>query len=113
MVVSKPKHLHSPCGCEQGSVGLLVGGLGYLLYLIFRSGGWGHPGWHGLWVGCAVVLITTSAGKFIGILMSRRKSLREVQKTQSETRPPRSPDYYFGPINRIDARPTSQCCGGK
>ena len=104
-------HLQSPCGCEQGAVGLYVGVVGYLVFLLLRPGGWGHPGWPGFWVGLGVVLVTTSTAKFLGILLTRRKLRRLIRVIQSEWKPQSAPERRQGPVFAKPARRPGGCCG--
>lgn len=102
----------SPCGCDQGAGGLLVGAIAYLLYLLLRTGGWAHPGWHELWIGCGVACLTTSAGKGIGILWTRRKLRQVIQEIRAEWKPQPSQGRNFGPVPTASPRLPRKCCGG-
>lgn len=104
--------LQSPCGCEQGAGGLLVGVIGYLLYLPLRPGGWGHPGWHEFWIGCGVVVITTSLGKAIGILTARRKLRQIILEIQGEWSPQSPSEGNYGTVGSVNVNPPRPCCGG-
>jgi hypothetical protein len=103
----------SPCGCDQGALGLVVGVVGYLLFLVLRPGGWGDPGWHEFLLGCAVALVTTSVGKLIGVLAARHKLRRVIREIQSEWKPPRPPERSFAPVDEGGARPATRCCGDR
>lgn len=74
--------LQSSCGCEQGAAGLMVGAVGYLLFLLLRPGGWGHPGRREFWIGFGVLVVTTSAGKFLGLLRAQRRLRRVIGEIQ-------------------------------
>jgi len=104
--------LHAPCGCEQGAGGLLIGIVGYLLYLWLRPGGWGNPGSHELWIGCGVVIITTSLGKAAGILMARRKLRRLIQQIRAEGKLQRPPEHNYPDSGPVRTNQPSRCCGG-
>jgi len=99
----------SPCGCEQGAAGLVVGTLGYLLFLLLRTGGWGDPGWREFWIGCGVVVVTTSLGKMIGVFLHRRAQRRVGQVAVA--RPGRAPVLMFGAAGGHRTRSTAGCCG--
>jgi hypothetical protein len=101
----------SPCGCEQGAVGLLVGVVGYLFYLVLRPGGWAHAGWRELWTGCVVVGITASVGKLLGILLGRRKLRRLIREIRAEWKPPNPPAHSYEGSPPIIARTSRGCCG--
>ena len=105
----------SPCGCEQGGVGLLVGIVGTLLFLLLRPGGWGDPGWPEFFAGLGVVLVTTSAGKAVGILVARYRLQRVTREIQSEWKPQRPTGRDFGPVSitKSSARPLTRCCGNR
>jgi hypothetical protein len=77
-------HLHNACGCEQGSLGLIAGVVGYVLYLFLRSGGWGQPGQSEFWVGLGCVVATTSTGKLLGLLAAQRRLKRVIKEIQSQ-----------------------------
>ncbi|HYW74118.1 MAG TPA: hypothetical protein VE961_24050 [Pyrinomonadaceae bacterium] len=100
----------SPCGCEQGAVGLLVGVFGYLLYVLIRPG-WAHLGWRELWIGCVVVGFTASVGKLLGILWGRRKLRRLIRQIRAEWKPPNPPTHSYQGDPPITARPSRACCG--
>ncbi|HEU4730019.1 MAG TPA: hypothetical protein VFT22_19110 [Kofleriaceae bacterium] len=104
--------LHSSCGCDQGAAGLLVGGIGYLLFMLVRRGGWASPGWHDLWVACGVMLVTTSMGKLIGIVSARRRLRRLVEHIQAEWKPQRPQPRDHGPVTAPVPRLSRGCCGG-
>jgi hypothetical protein len=101
----------SPCGCEQGAVGLLIGVFGYLCYLLLRPGGWAHAGWREFWIGCVVVAFTASVGKLLGILSGRRKMRRLIREIRAEWKPPNAPEHSYDIGSPIIARPTRRCCG--
>src|SRR5438045_2773526 len=84
---SQLSHLQSACGCEQGAVGLIVGLGTCLLFLLLRSGGWGHPGRREFWIGLGVVTSTTSVGKLIGLLLAQRKLKRVIKEIQTHWKP--------------------------
>jgi hypothetical protein len=102
----------NPCGCEQGAGGLLVGIISYLLYLLLRPGGWGHPGWFEVCIGCGVILVTTSVGKGLGILLSRRRIRQIVREMQTEWRPQRSQERDYGVVSAVNVNRTRRCCSG-
>ena len=103
--------LQSPCGCEEGARGLLVGVVGYLLYLVLRPGGWGNPGWRELWIGCGVVFVTASVGKVLGIVMGRRKLRRLIRQVRAEWTPPRPPEHNSEVTLPRTMRQSRPCCG--
>lgn len=70
--IRAPWESHPGCGCEQGAVGLLLGAAGYLAFLFLRPGGWQDAGWPQFWMGSGVVLVTTSLGKLLGIVIAQR-----------------------------------------
>lgn len=74
--------LQGACGCEQGGVGLILGLAGFVLFLLLRPGGWGEPGSAELWAGVAVLSITSTVGKLIGL----RHAQRELQRAAREIR---------------------------
>ena len=79
--------LQAACGCEEGGFGLLAGLLGYLAFLFLRPGGWDHPGWREFWIGMAVITVTTSLGKLVGLLSAQRKLDRLLREIRSEWKP--------------------------
>jgi len=106
--------LQGACGCQQGGLGLLVGLAGYLLYLVLRPGGWGDPGSLELWIGIAVLCITSTVGKVIGLRVAQRelrRAAREIraqwlaQGSGSDRAKHRPPQAFPG---RTDG---SACCG--
>jgi hypothetical protein len=104
--------LHSSCGCEQGAGGLLVGVFSYLIYLLVRPGGWGHPGSRDWWIGCGVVVVTSCAGKVLGILGSRRRLRRVIREIQTEWKPQRPQPRDFGTVTAFQPTSSRRCCGG-
>ena len=109
-------NLQSACGCEQGAAGLIVGAVGFAVYLLLRTGGWGHPGRREFWIGLGVMVATTSAGKFFGLLRAQRRLKQVIREIQTHWKPPVPQLQYSGApgIRRTDARvgPT-RCCGGR
>ena len=103
--------LQSPCGCEQGAGGLVVGIAGYLVYLLLRSGGWGHPGWREFWIGCGVVAATTSIGKVLGMALGRRKLRQLIRQIRAEWKPPTPPEHSYEVGASIAPRASRSCCG--
>lgn len=108
--------LQSACGCEQGAIGMVVGLLGYLAYMLLRPGGWGDPGSAELWTGFAVLCVTTSVGKAIGLQLAQRhlqQAAREIRAqwtTQIEqvSGPTREPSRALrGMVHR------TACCGAE
>lgn len=104
--------LQSPCGCDQGAAGLLLGAIGYPLYLALRPGGWGHPASHELWIGVCVIFLTTSLGKAMGILMARRRLRRVIREIQTEWKPQPVPERDFRSARSVQMQSQSSCCGG-
>jgi len=111
---SQLSRLQGACGCEQGAVGLFAGLGIYLLFLLVRPGGWGHPGRTEFWIGVAVVVSTTSFGKLLGLLLAQRKLRLVMKEIQAEWKPQPLDD-----IPAIDARKTiswvgpTPCCGAR
>ena len=105
----------SPCGCEQGALGLVIGVAGSLAYLLLRPGGWGDPGWREFWIGLTVVVVATSLGKLFGILFAKHKLRRITREIQSEWKPQRPPGREFGSavMSEARAKPATRCCGGR
>jgi hypothetical protein len=107
--------LQTACGCEQGALGLLVGVIGYMLFLLLRSGGWGHPARKEFLIGLGVVVATTCVGKLLGLWLAQRRLDRVIKEIQSQWKPHDSvdPDSRYagvkGPDSRIGSTP---CCGG-
>lgn len=109
-------HLLSACGCEQGGAGLILGMVGYLLFLLLRPGGWGDPGSAELWVGAATLTVTSTAGKVIGLRLAQRELKRTVREIRAQwvtqkiggNPPPRgAPHRTASTIHK-----TPGCCGG-
>lgn len=77
------------CGCDKAALGMVVGVVGYIGWMSLRSGGWERLGWPDLWLGLAVVVAATAAGKFIGRVQADRQlkavagELRRVWKAPS------------------------------
>lgn len=109
-------HLQTACGCEQGAIGLFVGLIGYMFFLLVRSGGWGNPGREEFWIGLGVVVVTTSVAKLLGLWSAQRRLDRVIKEIQSEWKPNNSVGPYsqsegvHGPDLRIRSTP---CCGGR
>lgn len=108
--------LRSACGCEQGALGLIVGLVGYGLFLLLRSGGWGHPGRKELWLGLGVVVATTSAGKLLGLVVAQLRLKRVIAEIQAQWRPQQGQDE--GPARTEPKRSHGQvratrCCGDR
>jgi hypothetical protein len=113
---SQLSRLQGACGCEQGAVGLFAGLGIYLLFLLLRTGGWGHPGRREFWIGVAVIVSTTSVGKLLGLLLARRKLRRAIKEIQAEWRP--QPLQGPGPVDARTRRTRSwvgptPCCGAR
>lgn len=107
--------LQGACGCEQGGVGLILGLAGYLLFLLLRPGGWGDPGRVELWVGVAVLSVTSTAGKVVGLRLAQRELQRTAREIRAQwvTRQPagsppggEAPRSTGGKVHR-----SSRCCG--
>lgn len=84
-------NLQSACGCEQGAVGMLIGILGYLVYMLFRPGGWGDPGSVELWTGFAVLCVTSSVGKAIGLQLAQRRLQQAAREVRAQWTTQRAP----------------------
>ena len=109
-------HLQSACGCEQGAAGLIVGAIGYALFLFLRPGGWGHPGRREFWIGLAVLMTTTSVGKFLGLLLAQRRLKRVIGEIQThwKPRPLQAPQSEATGLRQTDGRVRqTRCCGGR
>lgn len=108
--------LQSACGCDQGAVAMMVGVVSYALYLVLRSGGWGHPGRREFWIGVAVVAVTSSVGKFLGLWLAQRKLDLVIREIQSQWRPDSSPSdgSSYTARQRTESRTNKAgCCGGR
>ena len=88
-----------------------MGSIGYLLYLLLRPGGWGHPVSREFWIGCGVVLITTSLGKAIGVLAARRKLRQIIREIQAEWKPQRPQERDSGTVGPVSMNLPRPCCG--
>ena len=107
--------LQAACGCNQGAVGLFLGAGTYLLYLLLRPGGWGTPRWPEFWAASALVLVTTSIGKFLGLLWAQHKLRRIIRliRTTWEPVPPPGQSPAQTALREAHRRVLStRCCGG-
>ncbi len=106
--------LQSTCGCDQGAAGLVVGLIGYALFLLLRSGGWGHLGRTELLLGLGVLAATTSGGKFLGLWLAHRRlhQLRQEIRSQWTPHDPPEPVSRYVGAQGPDTPPRSRpCCG--
>jgi hypothetical protein len=107
-------NLRSVCGCEQGAAGLIVGVVGFTLYLLLRAGGWGRPGHREFWIGLGVMVATSSVGKFAGLLWTHVKGKQVIREIQTDWKPALPQLRYSGAIGRrqTDASVGPIRCGG-
>jgi hypothetical protein len=113
---SQMSRLQGACGCEQGAIGL-IGGLGvYLLFLLLRPGGWGHPGRREFWIGFGLIVGTTSVGKFLGLLLAQRKLKLVIKEIQTHWKSQPLQDQQSGNTGMRLTEPrmeTTRCCGAR
>lgn len=83
---------YNACGCDTGSVGILVGAAGYLAWLALRPGGLARLGWGDLWLGLGVLVAVTAAGKLAGLLAARRRIKATIREIESEWDAPPPPE---------------------
>lgn len=108
--------LQSACGCEQGAVGMFVGLLGYLAYLLMRPGGWGDPGSAELWTGFAVLCVTTSVGKAVGLRLAQQRLQQAAREIRAQWTSQRE---QIGDPSRESSRGSrgaalrTTCCGAE
>jgi hypothetical protein len=113
---SQLSRLQSACGCEQGATGLIAGLGVYLLFLLLRSGGWGHPGRREFWIGLGVITSTTSVGKLLGLLLAQRRLKRLIKEIQTHWKPQPLQDQGSGDAGMRWTGPragSTRCCGGR
>lgn len=106
--------LQGACGCEQGGIGLIAGLVGYAAFLLLRPGGWGDVGSTELWVGVAVLFITATLGKVVGLRMARRGLQRAVREIRAQWAAQNANGRETYPKTTQDAHRRilpSMCCG--
>lgn len=101
--------LQAACGCEQGGMGLLAGSAGYALYLFARPGGVDGLGSFDIWVGIAVLCVSTSVGKILGLRMAKRELRRAVREIRAQWAAQRSGAPQ--PLDTPDYGVLTACCG--
>jgi len=109
-------YLQNACGCEQGAFGLIIGMIGYIVYLFLRDGGWGHPGKHEFWVGLAVIVFSASVGKLLGLSLAQRRLTQVIREIQSQWKHRRILDQDWGSMDlrRMEVVVwATHCCGEK
>lgn len=75
----------SACGCEEGSVVMLLGLVAYAVVVALRPGGLGAVGWGEVGVGVAVAFAAALTGKIAGILRARWR-LRATRRAYAARR---------------------------
>jgi hypothetical protein len=88
-------HYYFACGCDKAALGLVLGVVGYLIWLSLHPGGWVTLGWSDLWVGLAVVIGATVLGKTFGLWMAQRKLNTLVTDIQSKWKAPPAQETDF------------------
>lgn len=76
--------LYFACGCDKGAIGMLLGLVGYPVWLAVQPDGLASLGWNGLWLGLAVVAVTTALGKLVGLVGAQREFKEAVRQVQKE-----------------------------
>ncbi len=85
----KLNRLYFACGCDRAAIGLALGVIGYLLWLVARPGRWSEVGGIDVLVGVGVVAVTAGVGKTIGLVGANRRLKQTVRDIQGEWKVPR------------------------
>ena len=102
--------LQGACGCEQGGVGLLAGVAVYAIYLFARPDGIDGLDSFDIWAGVAVLCVSTSLGKVLGLRRARRELRKAVREIRSQWTAQQS--GTAGALGSADyGTLASPCCG--
>jgi hypothetical protein len=77
------RHLRA-CACAESSLGLLIGLLGYVLYLAWRWSAGAEVGWNALGWGILVVFLCALIGKWIGLVRAEMRYRDLVRRIGEE-----------------------------
>ncbi|HEX5706997.1 MAG TPA: hypothetical protein VFX96_06860 [Pyrinomonadaceae bacterium] len=83
---------YNACGCDTGSIVMLVGVGGYLAWLALRAGGLKSLGWGDLWVGLGVAFASAVVGKLVGLAAARGRIEGTIREIKSEWKAPPLPE---------------------
>jgi hypothetical protein len=79
------------CGCDTAAIGLAASLLAYLVWLVARPQGLAGLQWGDLWLGLAVVIPATLAGKAVGLWAAQRELASTVMRIAREWKVPPPP----------------------
>jgi hypothetical protein len=95
-------------------MGLLIGLGGYATYLFARPGGLRSFDQTDLWVGLALLFVTSTVGKFLGLRLAQQELRKAIREIRAQWPARRSTIAYQTGDGSADAERLvhfSNCCG--
>lgn len=81
---AKLNRAYFACGCSKAALGLALGLVADVAWLLLRGGGWAALRWHDVPVGVIAIFSATLAGKLTGLWMAQRNLKQAASEIQAE-----------------------------
>jgi hypothetical protein len=82
--------LYFACGCDNAAIGLTVGIVGYVAWILLRPGGWTSFGAYDAFVGIGIAAGVAIVGKLSGRVRADHRLKQRVREIQAEWKRPRT-----------------------